>query len=71
MKVFVHRQQLNRRISANIRHQISANLNLIDDEYRRLLGKRKMFPFDSKFPHICCRGITPDASLASIGSLPA
>ena len=43
MKVFVHRQQLNRRISANIRHQIAASLDLIDDEYRRLLENAKCF----------------------------
>lgn len=43
MKVFVHRQQLNRRISAVIRQQIAANLNLIDDEFRRLLENAKCF----------------------------
>lgn len=43
MKVFVHRQQLNRRISAGIRHQITASLDLIDDEFRRLLENAKCF----------------------------
>lgn len=43
MKVFVHRQQLNRRISAVIRQQIAANLNLIDEEFRRLLENAKCF----------------------------
>ena len=43
MKVFVHRQRLNRRISAGIRHQITTNLDLIDDEFRRLLENAKCF----------------------------
>lgn len=35
MKVFAHRQQLGKRISAEIRHQIAANLHLIDEDFRR------------------------------------
>ena len=35
MKVFTHRQQLGNRISADVRHQIAANLHLIDDSFRR------------------------------------
>ena len=35
MKVFTYRQQLGNRISAEVRHQIAANLHLIDDNFRR------------------------------------
>ena len=35
MKVFTYRQQLGNRISADVRHQIAANLHLIDDNFRR------------------------------------
>ena len=35
MKVFTHRQQLGNRISADVRHQIAANLHLIDENFRR------------------------------------
>ena len=35
MKVFTYRQQLGNRISADVRHQIAANLHLIDENFRR------------------------------------
>ena len=35
MKVFTYRQQLGNRIGAEVRHQIAANLHLIDDNFRR------------------------------------
>ena len=35
MKVFVHRQRLGNRISADVRHQIAANLDLIDENFQR------------------------------------
>ena len=35
MKVFAHRQLLGNRISADVRHQIVANLHLIDEKFRR------------------------------------
>ena len=35
MKVFTYRQQLGYRISADVRHQIAANLHLIDENFRR------------------------------------
>ena len=35
MKVFAHRQRLGNRISADVRHQIAANLHLIDENFRR------------------------------------
>ena len=34
MKVFAHRQRLGNRISADVRHQIAANLDLIDEKFR-------------------------------------
>lgn len=34
MKVFAHRQRLGNRISADVRHQIAANLHLIDEKFR-------------------------------------
>ena len=35
MKVFAHRQRLGNRISADVRHQIAANLHLIDEKFQR------------------------------------
>ncbi len=35
MKVFAHRQRLGNRISADVRHQIAANLHLIDENFQR------------------------------------
>lgn len=34
MKVFTHRQRLGNRISAEVRHQIAANLHLIDEKFQ-------------------------------------
>ena len=35
IKVFTHRQQLGNRIGADVRHQIAANLHLIDENFQR------------------------------------
>ena len=35
MKAFVHRQRLGHRMSADVRHQIAANLDLINENFRR------------------------------------
>ncbi|MCZ6677300.1 MAG: [protein-PII] uridylyltransferase [Candidatus Poribacteria bacterium] len=43
MEVFVHRQRLGNRISADVRHEITANLDLIDDNFRRSPGVAECF----------------------------
>ena len=43
MKLFVHRQRLGYRVGADVRYQIAANLELIDEDFRRTRENAKVF----------------------------
>lgn len=50
MKVFAHRQRLGNRISADVRHQIAANLHLIDENFRRSPEVAECFLLILRYP---------------------
>ena len=43
MKLFVHRQKLGYRVGADVRYQIAASLELIDDDFRRTRENARVF----------------------------
>ncbi len=43
LKLFVHRQRLGYRVGADVRYQIAANLELIDDDFRRTRENARVF----------------------------